>query len=177
MLLWVEVPSRPVLAGQPGDRRRRQAHHQAALGGADLTVQLAGGRQYRSGGQPGQRRPGAQAHCAPGQNPVLSADQTRHLLDSTDLGSIVGLRDRALMGVMVYTFGRVGAVVSMNVEDYYQSGKRWMFRLHERAARSTWCPPTTTRKAMWTPTWMRPGSGATRKAPYSAAYTGIITAV
>ncbi len=57
------------------------------------------------------------------------------LLDSIDLGSIVGLRDRALLGVMVYTFGRVGTVVSINIEDYCQSGKRRMFRLHEKGGK------------------------------------------
>jgi hypothetical protein len=29
------------------------------------------------------------------------------------------LRDRALIGVMVYTFARINAVVSMQVEDYF----------------------------------------------------------
>ena len=33
---------------------------------------------------------------------------------------------------MVYSFARVGAVVSMKVDDYYQDGKRWWIRLHEK---------------------------------------------
>ena len=33
---------------------------------------------------------------------------------------------------MVYSFARVGAVVSMQVRDYYQQGKRWWLRLHEK---------------------------------------------
>ena len=36
---------------------------------------------------------------------------------------------------MVYSFARVGAVVGMNVEDYYQQGKRWWLRLHEKGGR------------------------------------------
>ena len=47
----------------------------------------------------------------------------------------MGLRDRALLGVMVYSFARVGAVVAMDVEDYYQSGRRGMFRLHEKGGK------------------------------------------
>ena len=39
--------------------------------------------------------------------------------------SLVGLRVRALMAVMTYTFARIGAVVAMRVEDYYPGGKRW----------------------------------------------------
>ena len=35
---------------------------------------------------------------------------------------------RRIIGVMVYSFARVGAVVGMNVEDYFQQGKRWWFR-------------------------------------------------
>jgi hypothetical protein len=44
----------------------------------------------------------------------------------------VGLRDRALIGVMTYAFARVGAVVAMRVEDYFANGKRWWVRLHEK---------------------------------------------
>jgi integrase len=36
---------------------------------------------------------------------------------------------------MVFSFARVSAVVAMNVEDYYQQGKRWWFRLHEKGGK------------------------------------------
>ena len=36
---------------------------------------------------------------------------------------------------MVFTFARVGAVIGMNVEDYYPQGKRWWLRLHEKGGR------------------------------------------
>lgn len=70
-----------------------------------------------------------------GKTPVLKADQARALLDSIDTSSIVGLRDRALLGLMCYTFARVSAAVGMRVEDYYQNGKRWWFRLHEKGGK------------------------------------------
>lgn len=70
-----------------------------------------------------------------GKTPVLKADQARALLDSIDTSTIVGLRDRALLGLMCYTFARVSAAVAMRVEDYYQSGKRWWFRLHEKGGK------------------------------------------
>ena len=70
-----------------------------------------------------------------GKTPVLTAEQARQLLDSIDTGNIVGLRDRALIGVMVYSFARVSAVIGMRVEDYYQSGKRWWVRLHEKGGK------------------------------------------
>ena len=70
-----------------------------------------------------------------GKTPVLKADQARSLLDSIDISTIVGLRDRALIGLMLYTFARVSAAVHMHVEDYYQNGKRWWFRLHEKGGK------------------------------------------
>jgi integrase/recombinase XerD len=70
-----------------------------------------------------------------GKTPVLKADEARQLLDSIATDSIVGLRDRALLGLMCYTFARVSAAVHMRVEDYYQNGKRWWFRLHEKGGK------------------------------------------
>jgi site-specific recombinase XerD len=70
-----------------------------------------------------------------GKTPVLTADQARELLDSIDLATIAGLRDRALIGVMVYSFARVSAAVSMRVEDYFSEGKRSWFRLHEKGGK------------------------------------------
>jgi site-specific recombinase XerD len=70
-----------------------------------------------------------------GKTPVLKADQARVLLDSIDTSTIVGVRDRALLGLMCYTFARVSAAISMKVEDYYQNGKRSWFRLHEKGGK------------------------------------------
>jgi len=76
-----------------------------------------------------------------GKTPVLTAAQARQLLDSIDTSTIAGLRDRALIGVMVYSFARVSAVIGMRVEDYYQSGKRWWIRLHEKGGKRHEVPP------------------------------------
>jgi site-specific recombinase XerD len=70
-----------------------------------------------------------------GKTPVLVTDQARELLEGMDTSSVVGLRDRALIGVMTYTFARVGAVVGMTVDDYYPEGKRWSLRLHEKGGK------------------------------------------
>lgn len=70
-----------------------------------------------------------------GKTPVLKAEQARQLLDSINTDNIVGLRDRALIGVMVYSFARVSAVIGMKGEDYYQNGKRWWIRLHEKGGK------------------------------------------
>jgi site-specific recombinase XerD len=70
-----------------------------------------------------------------GKTPVLTADEARKLLDSIDVSTLIGLRDRALIGVMVYSFARVSATVSMKVEDFYAEGKRWWLRLHEKGGK------------------------------------------
>ena len=70
-----------------------------------------------------------------GKTPVLTADQARTLLDSIKTDSIVGLRDRAIIGLMCYTFARVSAMVNMRVDDYYENGKRWWVRLHEKGGK------------------------------------------
>jgi site-specific recombinase XerC len=78
-----------------------------------------------------------------GKTPVLTPEEARLLLDSIDVSEKSGLRDRALLAMMVYSFARVSAVIGMNVEDYYQQGKRWWVRLHEKVASITSCPSTT----------------------------------
>lgn len=70
-----------------------------------------------------------------GKTPVLSAEDARKLLDSIDTSDILGLRDRALIGTMVFSFARISAVLGMKVEDYYQNGKRWWIRLHEKGGK------------------------------------------
>jgi len=70
-----------------------------------------------------------------GKTPVLGADEARTLLDSIDINTHAGLRDRALVGLMVYTFARVGAAVKMKVEDVYVQGRRAWVRLHEKGGK------------------------------------------
>jgi site-specific recombinase XerC len=70
-----------------------------------------------------------------GKTPVLDDDQMQELLDSIDVSTLMGLRDRALIGVMAFNFSRVGATIAMGVGDYFQQGKKWWFRLHEKGAK------------------------------------------
>jgi site-specific recombinase XerD len=54
---------------------------------------------------------------------VLSAQEARRLLDSIETSHVVGLRDRALIGVMVYSFARVSAVVNIRVAGLLHAGQ------------------------------------------------------
>jgi integrase/recombinase XerD len=70
-----------------------------------------------------------------GKTPVLTEEEARALFDSIDQNTLLGLRDRAFLAVMTYSFARVGAVVKMEVRDYYTQGRRSWFRLHEKGGK------------------------------------------
>src|SRR5579872_6333264 len=70
-----------------------------------------------------------------GKTAVLSAEEARKLLDSIDATSHVGLRDRALIALMVYTFARIGAALKMRVEDVYTQKRRTWVRLREKGGK------------------------------------------
>jgi site-specific recombinase XerD len=75
-----------------------------------------------------------------GKTPVLTPEEARHLLDSIDAGSPAGLRDRALIGLMVYTFARISAAAAMNVSDVFWQGRRLWVRLHEKGGKDVALP-------------------------------------
>jgi hypothetical protein len=53
-------------------------------------------------------------------------------LDSIDTSTVIGLRDRALIGLMVYSFARIGAALGMTVEDVFTQNRRLWVRLREK---------------------------------------------
>ena len=70
-----------------------------------------------------------------GKTPVLDATEARQLLDSIDVSTPIGLRDRALIGLMVFSFARVGAALAMRVEDVYVQQRRLWVRLREKGGK------------------------------------------
>lgn len=70
-----------------------------------------------------------------GKTPVVSGKDTRRLLDSIDTSKLIGLRDRALISLMVFSFGRISAVLNMNVDDFYKNQGRYWVRLHEKGGK------------------------------------------
>ena len=75
-----------------------------------------------------------------GKTSVLSAEEMHELLAAIDTTSMLGLRDRALIALMGYTFARVGAAIGMKVEDYYVQKRRGWVRLHEKGGKVTELP-------------------------------------
>jgi site-specific recombinase XerD len=70
-----------------------------------------------------------------GKTPVLDAAEARQLLDSIDVSTQVGLRDRALLALMVFSFARIGAALAMKVEDVYVQNRRLWIRLREKGGK------------------------------------------
>ena len=70
-----------------------------------------------------------------GKTPVLDAAEARQLLDSIDTSTPAGLRDRALIGLMVFSFARIGAALGLRVEDVYTQNHRLWVRLNEKGGK------------------------------------------
>ncbi len=67
--------------------------------------------------------------------PVLDPEVARQLLTSIDTSTHAGLRDRALIALMVYSFARIGAALGMKVEDVYTQNRRLWVRLREKGGK------------------------------------------
>jgi integrase len=71
-----------------------------------------------------------------GKTPVLEPAEARQLLDSIDATTPAGLRDRALIALMVYSFARIGAALGMKVEDVFVQNRRLWVRLREKGGKA-----------------------------------------
>ena len=70
-----------------------------------------------------------------GKTPILSADEAHRLFATFDPTRLSHVRDRALLGVMIYSFARVSAVVKLRVRDCTRQGVRAWFVLDEKGGK------------------------------------------
>lgn len=75
-----------------------------------------------------------------GKTPAFARDEVRLLLDSIDISDVIGHRDKALFAILAYTCSRIGAVVNLKVEDYFQNGKRSILRLGTKGGKENEFP-------------------------------------
>jgi site-specific recombinase XerD len=75
-----------------------------------------------------------------GKTPEITVEQARRLLRSIDTDHVVGLRDRAIIGVLVYTAARVGAVANLRVRDYFHTSDQYCLRFTEKGGKSREIP-------------------------------------
>ena len=75
-----------------------------------------------------------------GKTPEIGADQARTLLKSIDASNPVGLRDRAVLAVLIYTAARVGAVAKLTVKNLVHDGSQYTLRFSEKGGKSREIP-------------------------------------
>jgi site-specific recombinase XerD len=71
-----------------------------------------------------------------GKTPVLTGEQTMQLLNAIDTSKLIGLRDRAVIATMAYSFARIGAVVALQVRHVFRQQRRLWLRLSEKGGKS-----------------------------------------
>jgi integrase/recombinase XerD len=116
-----------------------------------------------------------------GKTAELAIEQARKLFKSIDTGHVVGLRDRAVLGVLAYTGGRSGAVAKLRLADYRNLGDHRVLRFREEGGRDreipcfTILPPGSINASP--PAWRGPqgslfhAAGGKRKHLTDAAYS------
>jgi site-specific recombinase XerD len=67
--------------------------------------------------------------------PMLTAEDARTLLNSLDISLHTGLRDRALIGLIIYNLARVEAALKMRIGDVDTQGRRTWIRLHQKGGK------------------------------------------
>jgi site-specific recombinase XerD len=75
-----------------------------------------------------------------GKTPEITVEQARKLLASIDTAKLVGLRDKAILSVLVYTAARVGAVARLRIQDFYDIGDQYWLRFQEKGGKSREIP-------------------------------------
>ena len=75
-----------------------------------------------------------------GKTLAFSTEEVQKVLASIDTSHVVGLRDKAFLATLAYTFARIGAVVNLKVEDYFQTGKRSLIRFKEKGGKEKEIP-------------------------------------
>jgi integrase/recombinase XerD len=75
-----------------------------------------------------------------GKTPEITVDQARRLLASINASTVVGLRDRAILCVLIYTAARAGAAARLRLQDFYQAGGQYCLRFLEKGGKSREIP-------------------------------------
>ena len=75
-----------------------------------------------------------------GKTPEIGTEQARDLLKSIDTSNLVGLRDRAILAVLIYTAARVGAVAKLTLKSLRHDGTQYALRFSEKGGKSREIP-------------------------------------
>lgn len=83
---------------------------------------------------------GERLQVVEGKTPEISVEQARRLMRSIDATSVVELRDRAVIAILIYTAARVGAIAKLRRSDFYNTGEQYCLRFHEKGGKSREIP-------------------------------------
>lgn len=83
---------------------------------------------------------GEKLNVIEGRTPEIPIAEVRKLLASIDTSHIVGLRDRAILAIMVYTASRRSAVAKLRLGDFYDAGQQRMLHFAEKGGKSREIP-------------------------------------
>jgi integrase/recombinase XerD len=75
-----------------------------------------------------------------GKTPEITVAQARSLLQAIRTGDAVGLRDRAVITIMIYTTARVGAVAKLRLRDLSHDGTQYTLRFDEKGGKAREIP-------------------------------------
>jgi integrase/recombinase XerD len=83
---------------------------------------------------------GERYHVVEGKTPEITVQGARTLLASIHTGNVIGLRDRAIVAVLIYTAARAGAVAVLRRGSFYHAGDQWMLHFDEKGGKSRETP-------------------------------------
>ncbi len=75
-----------------------------------------------------------------GRTPEISVDQVRKLLASIEPRCVVDLRDRAIVGTLIYTAARAGAVAKLRLKEFEFDGLQFSLRFAEKGGKARSIP-------------------------------------
>jgi len=93
---------------------------------------------------------GQRYQAVEGKTPEITIEQARTILAGIHIERkngidrtmplVVGLRDRAIIAILIYTAARAGAVANLRIKDFRYDGSQWTLRFAEKGGKSREIP-------------------------------------
>lgn len=75
-----------------------------------------------------------------GKTPEITPAQAAKLLKSCDEKSLIGLRDKTIIAILIYTAARVGAVAKLTLADFVTTGTLYALKFKEKGGKDREIP-------------------------------------
>jgi site-specific recombinase XerD len=94
----------------------------------------------RARGNPALSVRGERYSCIEGKTPEITVEQSRQLLASIKLESLIDLRDRAIIATLIYTAARAGAIAKLRIGNLVPEGGQLALRFAEKGGKARSIP-------------------------------------